>query len=280
MKRKCSAEYRDECVLSSQLYSGPSPSAYRLPCRRPTSAMPDRPHSRRGPEDPDPLPQLLPHIAQAVGNVSAWALNNMRARDPAFKVPYSTSKLNGVARIEEHLEHDNAAKMIDVYGVCQSAFIRLIDELGLQDSKHVTKEEKLAMFLRTVKNSASLRSIQDGTQRARSTESDYIKEVLSLLIEKGGFYDRYVKLPNSRSEVRPKLQHDKYKEFRGCIGAIDGTHLPIRYVRLPQLSIKGILHGDLSHCLIADACVPVTMMPWISPGKRFVIASNSSHSTL
>lgn len=149
--------------------------------------MPERDSNRRRQEDPDPLPQILPHVAQAVGNVSAWALSNMGSRDPAFKVPYSTSKLTGVERIQEHLEHENEAKMMDVYGVFQSAFGRLIDELRLQDSKHVTKEEKLAMFLRTVKHSASLRSIQDGTQRARSTESNYIKEVLSLLgFRRGG----------------------------------------------------------------------------------------------
>jgi hypothetical protein len=178
--------------------------------------------------DHNTLSHLLPQILDASAEAGSWALRNLRAHNPEFKVPYSTSKLSGLERVQEHLEHDNANKMIDVYGISQSAFERLIDELGLQDSKCVAKEEKLAMFLRTMRNSASLRAIQDGPQRAKTTESECIKEVLALLVEKTGFYGRYVRMPSERSPCPPQLQKEGYEEFRGRIGAIDGTHLGIK----------------------------------------------------
>jgi hypothetical protein len=179
-------------------------------------------------EDDSPLPQLMPQILQATADTAAWAMNNLRRRDHALKVPYSTSKLSGFETVEEHLTHDNVAKMIDMYGMGHYAFSQLVDELGLQASKYVAKEEKLAMFLRTVRRSAFLRGIQDGNQRARITESEYLKKVLALLVEKRGFYGKYVKMPNARSACPPPLAKPDREEFRVCIEAIDGTHLPIR----------------------------------------------------
>lgn len=140
----------------------------------------------------DPVAGLPPQIAQ-VSAVATSALQNLRRHDPEFKIPYSTSKLSGIQRVEDHLTHESPEKMIDVYGMSNEAFMRLLRELELQDSKYVAKEEKLAMFSRTVRNSASLRSIQDGSQRSRTTESECLKEVLSLLVHKDGFYGRYVK---------------------------------------------------------------------------------------
>lgn len=183
-------------------------------------------------DEDDPLSLLLPQILEASAGAACWAMGNLRANEPEFKVPYSTSKLNGLERVQEHLDHDNVNKMNDVYGMSRDAFEGLADELGLQDSKHVAKEEKLAMFLQTVRHSASLRAIQDGSQRAKSTESECIKEVLALLVEKNGFYGRYVKMPNERSACPPQLEREGYEEFRACIGAIDGTHLNITSVPL------------------------------------------------
>jgi hypothetical protein len=112
-------------------------------------------------EGDDPIAAVLPQIAPASAAAAGWALQNLRRHDPEFEIPFSTLKLSGIQRIEEHLDHDNLQKMLDVYGVSDEAFARLIDELGLQDSKYVAKEDKLAMLLRTVRSSASLRSIQD-----------------------------------------------------------------------------------------------------------------------
>lgn len=112
-------------------------------------------------KEDDPTATVLPQIARASAAAAGWVLQSLRRHDPEFRIPYSTWKLSGIQRIEERLDHDNRQKMLDVYGVSDEAFARLIDELGLQDSKYVAKEDKLAMFLRTVRNSASLRSIQD-----------------------------------------------------------------------------------------------------------------------
>jgi hypothetical protein len=179
----------------------------------------------------DPLAPLLPEIAQIASDVQAWALGNLRRYDPAFKVPYSTSALTGPERVEEHLNAENPSKMRDLYGMSRSAFVRLRDELELVDGKSVTADEQLANFLLLVRKGASLRANQDSTQRAKSTESDYFQLVLSRLADAQGFYGRYVKMPSASSRPHPLLlEKNEWKEFSGCVGAIDGTRLPIQCV--------------------------------------------------
>lgn len=42
-----------------------------------------------------------------------------------------------------------------------------------------------------------------------------------------GVYNQWVKMPTSDTPVHPLIQ-ERYKGFEGAVGAIDGTHIPIR----------------------------------------------------
>jgi hypothetical protein len=179
-------------------------------------------------EEEDRLAAVFCQLDSIVIDAAEQGLGLLRSYDPEFKLPYSNSALNGPQRMQEHLEHQNPQKMQQLYGMSGEAFRLLVTELGLSDGKSVTAEEQLSTFLLLVRQSQSLRKIQEQTQRALGTQAYYFRLVLDRLTDRNGFYGKYVQMPTERTPPHPSLaDHERFKEFQGCIGAIDGTHLPI-----------------------------------------------------
>jgi hypothetical protein len=179
-------------------------------------------------EEEDRLAAIICELDSIVIDAAEQGLGLLRSYDPEFKIPYSTSALDGPQRMQEHLEHQNPQKMQQLYGMSSDAFRLLVTELGLTHGKSVTAEEQLSTFLLRVRQSQSLRGIQEQTQRALGTQAYYFRLVLDRLTDRSGFYGKYVQMPTARTPPHASLvEHERFKEFQGCIGAIDGTHLPI-----------------------------------------------------
>lgn len=120
--------------------------------------------------------------------------------------------------------------MPDTFGTTADTFIDLCEELRLENGRSVTKELQLAMFLLIVKGGTlHLRLISDRVQRAKDTISKYFKVVLSRLVDRAGFYTKYVGMPSASAPVSRFIQENSRFPgyFDNCIGAVDGTHVPI-----------------------------------------------------
>ena len=102
----------------------------------------------------------------------------------------------------------------------------LLENSNLQSSRAVGITEKIAMFLHVVAHHGSNRQVQERYQHSCSTVSCYFNKVLQTLLQ---LHVQYVCLPESPYLPCARISEDpKYiPYFDDCIGAIDGTHIPI-----------------------------------------------------
>jgi hypothetical protein len=90
-----------------------------------------------------------------------------------MKEPYHTSILSGYAWVQELL-HGHPERIRTELGVHKEVFLALIQELqsmGHGDTKYVTLEEQLAIFLYTSITGLSIRHVGERFQRANGTIS-------------------------------------------------------------------------------------------------------------
>ncbi|KAH0652849.1 hypothetical protein KY289_030527 [Solanum tuberosum] len=93
---------------------------------------------------------------------------------------------------------------------------------GLTDSKSMSSSEKLAMFL----------NILAYHEKNRSIKVDYIRSGWSVRLAFNECLSAILKLtPLLLVNPKPVLEdeiEDRWKWFEGCLGALDGTYIPIR----------------------------------------------------
>jgi hypothetical protein len=88
-------------------------------------------------------------------------------------IPYHTSVLTGVAWVHELL-NGHPQRIVTELSVKQHVFLALFDELqceGLGDTKHITLEEQLAIFLYTCTTRLSIRHVGERFQRSNESIS-------------------------------------------------------------------------------------------------------------
>ena len=116
----------------------------------------------------------------------------------------------------------------------KETFMKLCDELRPFLEKQTTAmrnsisvERQLASTLYYLQDEGRLRKVANSFGMGRSTPSAKVREVCRVITEKLG--PKYIKLPYTPDEVE-RLAAAFYKEhnFPQCIGAIDGTHIPIK----------------------------------------------------
>ncbi|XP_048630292.1 putative nuclease HARBI1 [Brassica napus] len=104
----------------------------------------------------------------------------------------------------------------------------LAQRYGLEESHHVYLEESVAMFLETVGQDKTKRDIAARYQRSLDTVQRKLDEVLSALLK---FAEDTLKPEEGEfARVSHVLRNDDryWPQFRDCIGALDGTHIPVR----------------------------------------------------
>uniref|UniRef100_A0A8R7URF2 Nuclease HARBI1 n=1 Tax=Triticum urartu TaxID=4572 RepID=A0A8R7URF2_TRIUA len=115
----------------------------------------------------------------------------------------------------------------------------------LQDERLVSVEEQVAIFLYTLSANASNRTLQGRFQHSGQTISIYFNKVLQSIMSLSG---QLIQLPpiNVPQKVSSNPKFMPY--FQDCIGAIDGTHVPISIsLRLqdPYRNRKGTLSQNV-----------------------------------
>ena len=95
------------------------------------------------------------------------------------KIPYHTSALTGEMWVLE-LINGHPERIRNVLGVHKDVFLSLRDDLqqfGHRNSKFVSLEEQLAIFLYTCVTGLSIRHVSERFQRATETTSQYVSQI-------------------------------------------------------------------------------------------------------
>ncbi|KZV95807.1 hypothetical protein EXIGLDRAFT_714896 [Exidia glandulosa HHB12029] len=139
-----------------------------------------------------------------------------------------TSTLSGQAWVDELISgHPDRMKIN--FGMPLHVFTGLIIELrllGVTDTKHVSLEEKLGIFLYTCVTGMSCRLVGERFQRSKDTVTCVFREILRVL-SGPRFYTKFVRLPAVENPPAPYLQNNPkfWPFFDKCLGALDGTHI-------------------------------------------------------
>ncbi|XP_020407825.1 putative nuclease HARBI1 [Zea mays] len=163
------------------------------------------------------------------------------------KRPIHTSSLTGAKKVKEILEgHESWCKsefrMEKEIFKATSNFLRR--ENLLRDTRGVSVEEQLGMFMYMISHNASNQMLQKAFQHSGETIHRKISEVFEIVPI---LTQRFVKLPSSvQTHARIATDSRFMPFFQNCLGAIDGTHVPITIAedRAPPYRNR---KGTLSH---------------------------------
>ncbi|KAM0822841.1 hypothetical protein ACQ4PT_071256 [Festuca glaucescens] len=108
----------------------------------------------------------------------------------------------------------------------RAPFFRLcgiLRERGLlENSPHLCVEQQVAMFLHTVGHNLRNRDVATNFCRSFGTISIYFRRVLHAI---GQLRNEYIRAPSMETPTKIAGNHRFDPYFKGCIGAIDGTHV-------------------------------------------------------
>lgn len=164
----------------------------------------------------------LCRIAEAVGIYEAMHTE---------KNPYHTSTLSGKAYIEDIISSKNPRQIQDLFCMPKATFEKLSDWMkrnnSLQETRFVSVEEQLAIFMKIVGEKASNRTTQDRFQHSGDTISRHFNHLLNATLH---LFESFVIQPQPNGPIPPQIQFNSklYPYFKDCIGAIDGTHIPAK----------------------------------------------------
>lgn len=162
------------------------------------------------------------------------------------------SKLSGSQWIKELLQ-GHTKRIRDNLGVSQEGFIYLEDLLKkkstLQATKYMGTTEQLGIFLYAVTTDLSMRKLAERFQRSTETINRTYHKVMQSFLYKE-FYNSNIQTSSSSLPDYIALNHTFMPYFKDCVGAIDGTHIPIS----PPENVKAIYRnrkGELSQNVLA-----------------------------
>ncbi|XP_073353743.1 uncharacterized protein [Aegilops tauschii subsp. strangulata] len=109
----------------------------------------------------------------------------------------------------------------------------------LEDSIHITVEERVAIFLHVVGHNQRFRIVQNTFRRSMETISRYFKQVL---YDVGELIGEMIRSPPSQTPTKIRTSPRWYPCFKDCIGAIDVTHVTARVPRSQAATYRGRKH--------------------------------------
>jgi len=124
---------------------------------------------------------------------------------------------------------------------------------GLADSKFVSVEEQVAMFLFTLVHSSSNREVQERFQHSGETVSRHFHAVLKAVNQ---LVPHYIKLPDPETTPSAITGDTRFHNFfDNCIGAMDGTHIAAKVpedIAATFRNRKGFLSQNVLACCDFD----------------------------
>jgi hypothetical protein len=152
----------------------------------------------------------------------------------------------------------------------------------LGDSRYVTAQEQLAIFVYWMVHGSSQRELQERFQRLADTISKYINKGLQLFT--GGFYETYVRDPENQTPEKILENPKWFPFFRYCRGAVDGVHV-LAYALEQHITRYCDRQGEITQNCVA-ACNFDMLFLYVmagyegtaADGQLFTIARQNSFS--
>ena len=174
--------------------------------------------------------------------------------------PKRTSSMSGATYIQELLVAGHDGRIQEVLRMKLKLFKVLCAVMRknglLQDSKNISVEEAVAMFLHVVGRGTSFRDVEERYQHSGTTVFRYFQAVVTALL---ALVPTYIKLPSS-SEIPVAISSSmkNYPFFKDCIGVVDGTHIAAKVLQEETVSFrnrKGFLSQNVMACCDLDNLV-------------------------
>lgn len=144
-----------------------------------------------------------------------------------IRTPVNTSVLTGPMYIRELLD-GHPTRCYDVLRMESHIFQELCDDLRsrklLENSRGVSVEEQLGMLMYMLSRNTSYRTLTDRFQRSPETIHRHLNASINAIASLA--YD-LIKLPSTDPHIKISSSPLYWPYFENCIGAIDGTHIPV-----------------------------------------------------
>jgi hypothetical protein len=168
--------------------------------------------------------------------------------------------MNGATYIEELLSAGHDDRIQEVLRMQLKPFkvlCAMMRKNGLLfDSRHISVEEALAMFLHIVGRGTCFRDVEERYQHSGATVYRYFRAVVGALL---ALVPTYIKLPSSVQIPTAITSSTKnYPFFQDCIGAVDGTHIAAKVFQEETAAFrnrKGFLSQNVMACCDLDNLV-------------------------
>ncbi|KAL8518990.1 hypothetical protein ACS0TY_010081 [Phlomoides rotata] len=132
------------------------------------------------------------------------------------RIPNQVSNMHRLVEISDEVCKDQLR-------MDRISFVRLCELLGtlggLSNSKHVSVQEKVAMFLSVLSHHTKNRVIKHHFLRSGQTISKYFHAVLAAILK---LHSMFLVQP---SAITDDCTDPRWKCFKGCLGALDGTYI-------------------------------------------------------
>ncbi|XP_060961641.1 protein ALP1-like [Cannabis sativa] len=156
------------------------------------------------------------------------------------KEPCRNSALSGHEYVMEVL-HGHESRCYDLFRMDKDVFILFCGVLKeknlLRNSRYLSVEEQVSMFLFVVGHNERHRVVAERFQHSTSTISEYFRKVLRAVCR----LSKELITPPSFDVVPPEIRFNpKYYPFlKNCVGAIDGTHISAHVPIDEQIPYRG-----------------------------------------
>lgn len=170
------------------------------------------------------------------------------------KTPQHTSKLRGQEWIYELLD-GHPARMRDNLRVSKEGFLYLEDLLirkaGLCSTRYMKTTKQLGIFLYAVVTGLSMRKLAERFQRSTETIDRTYHKVMQCFLVKD-LYNSVIQPALEDPPIPDSIQYNHYyfPWFKDCIGAVDGTHIPVSPPDGEKASFRD-RHGRLTQNVLA-----------------------------
>jgi hypothetical protein len=144
------------------------------------------------------------------------------------KQPRRIAVQTGYEWVMEKLSRQKSCyKMFRMYpDVFMSLHDLLVSTYGLESTREMSSIECLGMFLWMLGGPQSFTQAEDRFVRSTETIHRKFKHVLQCVYALGG--DIIKPTDPTFAQVHPKIRDKRFwPHFKGCIGAIDGSHVPV-----------------------------------------------------
>ena len=227
---------------------------------------------------------------QIAGLVADWY-----AKTYCIKTPCRTSILRGSAWVQE-LMRGNPTRIYESLRMSVFVFTKLQRELSssllLKPSRHMDVEEKLAIFLFTLSQSAKNRDAQERFQRSGETISrkvlnsakhlntdiQYYRVVNQVTEAIVSLASKYIRLPGPETPQEIQSNSKFYPFFKDCRMALDGTHIPAfvpAHLAKPYRNRKGFLSQNVLAACSFDMRFTYVLAGWEGSAADSTVLSDA-----